>query len=141
MTGKRLFIKADEVCSDRFLHHDEMFKKEKNWNINLPKERQFANGECIITDKDDTAYSIDELINLLNYLHRTHYPLKKENKSLTELKNRCCANSHNAHQFLRCYEKAVNDLEDEYEDNPVAMEVLDKLDEYYTKYERMVDLE
>ena len=82
MTGKRLFIKADEVCSDRFLDYDEMFKKEKNWNINLSKERQFANGECIITDKDDTAYSIDELINLLNYLHREHYLLKEENKML-----------------------------------------------------------
>ena len=85
MGDDRLFIKADRVYSDRFLHSDEMFKKEKNWNINLPKERQFANGECIITDKNDTSYSIDELINLLNYFHRTHYPLKQFQNKVAEV--------------------------------------------------------
>lgn len=87
----RLFIKADTAYSERWLHKDEMFKKEKNWNINLPDERQFKNGECIVTDKCDTAYSIDELINLLNYFNRCtisdkkYWDLKEENERLKKI--------------------------------------------------------
>lgn len=92
MTEKRLFVKADESCSDRFLYPDEMFRKVKNFNGNLPETRQFKNGECIVTDKDDTAYSIDELINLLNYFNRLTVPareleeLRKENEELNQYK-------------------------------------------------------
>lgn len=88
MTEKRLFIKADTVYSDRWLHQSEIFQKETNWNINLPKEREFKTGECIVTDRDDTAYSIDELVNLLNYFNhctvsnKEFMDLKEENKLL-----------------------------------------------------------
>ena len=34
----------------RFLDSDEIFRKERNWNINLPSEREFKNGYCIITN-------------------------------------------------------------------------------------------
>lgn len=73
-----LFIKADEVYSDRWLHKDEQFIKQKNWNVNLPEEREFKNGYSITTDKENTAYSIDELINLLNFLHNAYYQSQKE---------------------------------------------------------------
>ena len=66
----RLFVKGDYFYSDRFLHSDEMFRKVTNFNSSLPENREFKNGKCIVTDKDDTAYSIDELINLLNYFNR-----------------------------------------------------------------------
>ena len=97
MTEKRLFIKADTVYSDRWLHQSETFQKETNWNMNLPKEREFKTGECIVTDRDDTAYSIDELVNLLNYFNhctvsdKEFMDLKEENKllknQLVECKN------------------------------------------------------
>lgn len=64
MTEKRLI--QGSYCEQRYLHSDEIFRKERNWNIHLPSEREFKNGYCIITDKDDTAYSVDELIELLN---------------------------------------------------------------------------
>lgn len=87
----RLFVKSNDVVSDRWLHKDEMFKIFTNFNINLPDDRQFRNGKCIATDKDYTAYSIDELINLLNYFNRCtvsnneYMELKEENKKLKEL--------------------------------------------------------
>ena len=76
MTEKR-FIRGGDCYSSRYLHSDEKFRKEINWNINLPKEREFKSGECIVTDKDDTAYHIDEVVELLNNLH-------EENKKLDE---------------------------------------------------------
>ena len=33
MTKERLFIKSDDLCSDRFLHKGEQFIKEMNFNI------------------------------------------------------------------------------------------------------------
>ena len=64
---------------------------------------------------------------------------------LNDIKNRAMANSHNAHAFLRCYEKAINDLDEEYNDDEpdsrIAKEVLDKLDDYYDKYEKEVNME
>lgn len=61
----------------RYLHSDEVFRKEKNWNINLPNEREFKTGECVVTDKDDTAYSIDELVTLLNEFQKENEELKQ----------------------------------------------------------------
>ena len=73
----------------RYLHSDEVFRKEMNWNINLPDERKFKNGYCIVTDKNDTAYSIDELVYLLNELHEENKQLKEElnplRKSIREI--------------------------------------------------------
>ena len=79
--------------------------------------------------------------DLLNALHEENEDCKHLCKEYRRIKDRCCANSHNAHQFLNCYEKAINDLEEEYKGNNVAKEVLRKLDEYYDKYERKVVLE
>lgn len=62
----------------RFLDSDEIFRKERNWNINLPSEREFKNGYCIITDKDNTAYSIDELVELLNEFQKENKQLKQQ---------------------------------------------------------------
>lgn len=74
MSNKRLI--PGDYSTRRYLHSDEVFRKERNWNINLPNEREFKNGYCIVTDKDDTAYSIDELVNLLNELHEENQQLK-----------------------------------------------------------------
>ena len=85
---EKLFIKADDVFSDRWLYKSEVFRKETNLNIALPNEREFKTGECIVTDKDDTAYSINELVNLLNYFNRCtvsnveFMELKEENEQL-----------------------------------------------------------
>ena len=87
------------------------------------KDGEFKKGHRGTYDEFD----LEKISDLLNALH--------------EHKTRCCANSHNAHNFLRCYEKAINDLTEEYRDNPIAKEVLKKLDEYYDKYEQMVELE
>lgn len=78
MTTKRLI--HGSYSEQRYLHSDEIFRKERNWNINLPFEREFKNGYCIITDKDDTAYSIDELVELLNEFQKENEQLKKELK-------------------------------------------------------------
>lgn len=74
MTEERLI--HGSYGEQRYLHSDEVFRKERNWNINLPSEREFKNGYCIVTDKEDTAYSIDELVNLLNELHEENQQLK-----------------------------------------------------------------
>ena len=74
MTEKRLI--QGSYGEQRYLHSDEVFRKERNWNMNLPSEREFKDGYCIVTDKDDTAYSIDELVNLLNELHEENQQLK-----------------------------------------------------------------
>ena len=66
----------------RYLHSDEIFRKERNWNMNLPSNREFKNGYCIITDKDNTAYSIDELVELLNEFQKENEQLKLKNKGL-----------------------------------------------------------
>lgn len=66
----------------RYLHSDEIFCKERNWNMNLPSNREFKNGYCIITDKDNTAYSIDELVELLNEFQKENEQLKLKNKGL-----------------------------------------------------------
>lgn len=71
----------------RYLHSDEIFCKERNWNINLPSEREFKNGYCIITDKDNTAYSIDELVELLNEFQKENQQLKNNMK--IKLCNNC----------------------------------------------------
>ena len=74
MSDKRLI--HGSYGEQRYLHSDEVFRKERNWNMNLPSEREFKDGYCIVTDKDDTAYSIDELVNLLNELHEENQQLK-----------------------------------------------------------------
>ena len=66
----------------RYLHSDEVFCKERTWNINLPNAREFKNGYCIITDKDNTAYSIDELVELLNEFQKENEQLKLKNNGL-----------------------------------------------------------
>ena len=76
MSDKRLI--HGSYGEQRYLHSDEVFRKERNWNINLPSEREFKNGYCIITDKDYTAYSIDELVSLLNELHEENQQLKNK---------------------------------------------------------------
>ena len=85
MTEKRLI--QGTYSTRRYLHSDEVFCKEQNWNINLPSEREFKNGYCIITDKEDTAYSIDELVDLLNELHEENQQLKKDNSLFKEIFN------------------------------------------------------
>ena len=82
MTEKRLI--QGSYCEQRYLHSDEVFRKERNWNINLPSEREFKNGYCIVTDKDYTAYSIDELVNLLNELQEENQQLKLLTKSVQD---------------------------------------------------------
>ena len=71
----------------RYLHSDEIFRKERNWNINLPSEREFKNGYGIITDKDDTAYSIDELVELLNEFQKENEQLKSLINSMKDKNN------------------------------------------------------
>ena len=65
MSGNKRLIQGT-YSTRRYLHSDEIFCKERNWNIDLPFEREFKNGYAIVTDKNDTAYSIDELVELLN---------------------------------------------------------------------------
>ena len=77
MTENKRLIQGT-YSTRRYLHSDEFFHKERNWNINLPSEREFKNGYCIITDKDNTAYSIDELVELLNEFQKENEELKKE---------------------------------------------------------------
>ena len=69
MTENKRLIQGS-YCEQRYLHSDEVFRKERNWNIHLPSEREFKNGYCIITDKDYTAYSVDELVELLNQFQK-----------------------------------------------------------------------
>ena len=90
-------------------------------------------GTLIIIKKGMKLYNINDIVKLLHKLTEKNNNLKKRN-------NRWKSQSHNAHQFLKCYEKAINDLEKEYDNNPVAREVLTKLDKYYTKYENRVEL-
>ena len=86
MSDKRLI--HGSYGEQRYLHSDEIFRKERNWNMNLPSEREFKNGYCIITDKDNTAYSIDELVELLNEFQKENKQLKSENKRLTDKLNK-----------------------------------------------------
>ena len=86
MTEERLI--HGSYGEQRYLHSDEIFCKERNWNINLPSEREFKDGYCIVTDKDDTAYSIDELVELLNEFQKENKQLKSENKRLTDKLNK-----------------------------------------------------
>ncbi len=84
MTTER-FIQGGDSYSSRYLHSDEKFRKERNWNINLPNEREFKSGECIVTDKDDTAYHIDELVTLLNELSCENKQLKQYKQSVNDV--------------------------------------------------------
>ena len=85
MTEKRLI--QGVPSTRRYLHSDEVFRKERNWNINLPNEREFKNGYCIVTDKEDTAYSIDELVELLNELHKENQQLKNNLSEIEKIIN------------------------------------------------------
>ena len=85
MTEKRLI--QGTYSTRRYLHSDEVFCKERNWNINLPNEREFKNGYCIATDKNDTAYSIDELVDLLNELREEKQQLKKTLRIIADAKS------------------------------------------------------
>ena len=86
MTEQRLI--HGSPGEQRYLHSDEVFRKERNWNINLPSEREFKDGYCIITDKDNTAYSTDELVELLNEFQNENGQLKHRIKKLqNELNN------------------------------------------------------
>ena len=85
MTEKRLI--QGSYCEQRYLHSDEVFRKERNWNINLLSEREFKNGYCIVTDKEDTAYSIDELVELLNEFQNENRQLKHRIKKLRKQNN------------------------------------------------------
>ena len=67
----------------------------------------------------------EEIVKKLNDLHR--------------FKNKFKALSTNAHNFLKCYEKAIEELYDKYPNGP-ERQVLDELDELYSKYENEVDL-
>ncbi|MBR3140524.1 MAG: hypothetical protein IKF11_06635 [Methanobrevibacter sp.] len=86
MTEERLI--HGSYGEQRYLHSYEIFCKERNWNMNLPSEREFKDGYCIVTDKDDTAYSIDELVELLNEFQKENEQLKSENKRLTDKLNK-----------------------------------------------------
>ena len=84
MTENKRLIQGS-YGEQRYLHSDEIFRKERNWNIHLPSEREFKNGYCIITNKDDTAYSIDELVELLNEFQKENEQLKKKVKTLEDI--------------------------------------------------------
>ena len=88
MTEKRLI--HGSYGEQRYLHSYEIFCKERNWNMNLPSEREFKDGYCIVTDKDDTAYSIDELVELLNEFQKDmeHDCQKLFNCSYSEAKDK-----------------------------------------------------
>lgn len=85
----------------RYLHSDEVFRKERNWNINLPSEREFKDGYCIITDKDNTAYSTDELVELLNEFQNENEQLKSI-KKFADRNGICIFNIDEA--FRRCWQ-------------------------------------
>ena len=94
----------------------------------------------VIKDMETDEYlnSIPLLLNKLN-------ELDKENKVLTEkldnckvMKERFKDLSSDAHNFLNCYEKAINQVTEEYKDNQEVTIALDKLDEYYSRYENEV---
>lgn len=93
----------------RYLHSDEIFLKERNWNINLPSEREFKNGYGIITDKNDTAYSIDELIELLNEFQKENKQLKQQ---LEYIQN--SISEHIKHQKTELGQKALKEIIKDY---------------------------
>ena len=125
----------------RYLHSDEVFRKERNWNIHLPSEREFKDGYCIITDKDDTAYSIDELVELLNEFQKENEQLKEQNQRLSEQK-------HIYKQDWKhlCIDKELLDSENERlkEDNAILKHALRRIicefDEHIAKNSEVRDL-
>ena len=107
----------------RYLHSDEIFCKERNRNIMLPSEREFKNGYCIITDKGNTAYSIDELVELLNEFQKENEQLKEENQELNHfLKNEIDLKIE--------YKKRVKEILQEYFDKYTEMAIELRNDKY-----------
>ena len=117
MTEKRLI--HGSYGEQRYLHSDEIFCKERNWNINLPSEREFKNGYCIITDKEDTAYSIDELVNLLNEFQKENEQLKQALLFFLDVANGQCSSSfqkdmeHDCQKLFNC---SYSEAKDKYGD-------------------------
>lgn len=108
MSAKRLIQGGSS--EQRYLHSDEIFRKERNWNIYLPPEREFKNGYCIVTDKDDTTYSIDELIELLNQF-------QKENKGFESC----------SHNWSMLYDEAKNKVEELSKENKILKSLLNEM--------------
>ena len=104
------FIRGADVYSNRYLHSDEKFCKEKNWNINLPPEREFKSGDCIVTDKDDTAYHIDELVTLLNSFLDENKELRHDRAELF-IRERDAQNENRDLKYKQ--EKALGILDEE----------------------------
>lgn len=73
------------------------------------------------------ANSTDEAIIICNRLNW-----------LNKFKNKFKQLSTDAHNYLRCYEKAISELYDKYPDDSQECKVLDELDELYSKYEKDV---
>ena len=115
MVGNKRLIQGS-YAEQRYLHSDEIFRKERNWNIHLPSEREFKNGYCIITDKDDTAYSIDELVELLNEFQKENEQLKRTLRTYRKVANcrNCDYHDYDCREdgddFEVCNRK--NDMED-----------------------------
>lgn len=75
----------------------------------------------------------EEICDLLN-------DLDAEILRVIDFKNRFKNLSSNAHDFLRCYEKAIEELYDKYPLDSKEHNLLDELDDLYCKYENEVDL-
>ena len=83
----------------------------------------------ILENKKHLAFanSTDEAIIICNRLN-----------SLDEFKNKFKQLSTDAHNYLRCYEKAISELYDKYPEDSAECKILDELDELYSKYEKDV---
>ena len=93
----------------------------------------------VITDNETNEYlnSIPLLLNKLNELDKENKILTKKLNNCKVMKERFKDLSSDAFSFLTCYEKAINEVTEEYKDNQDVIIALDKLDEYYSRYEKM----
>lgn len=94
----------------------------------------------VITDNETNEYlnSIPLLLNKLNDLDKENKVLTRKLDNCKVMKERFKDLSSDAHNFLNCYEKAIKEVTEEYKDNRDVMIALDKLDEYYSRYENGV---
>lgn len=104
MTEERLI--HGSYGEKRYLHSDEVFCKARNWNILLVSEREFKNGYCIITNKDNTAYSIDELVELLNEFQKENEQLKKDCTTLVYSNQEYRQENENLKKTIKLYSKS-----------------------------------
>lgn len=92
-------------------------------------------------DKDcwcirDRTFKISDIYG--HYEYDDLEEICKELNSLNNFKNKFKRLSTDAHNYLRCYERAFEELYDKYDVGSDEHKVLDELDELYCKYEKEV---